>query len=51
VVIDDNGKLLSATPEAAGAGDVQQLQYVQQIEQLYSKRIMDILSPWSGATT
>jgi len=48
-VIDDNGKLLSATPEAAGAGgDVQQLQYVQQIEQLYSKRIIDILEPVVG---
>jgi flagellar M-ring protein FliF len=48
-VVDDNGKLLSATPEAAGAGgDVQQLQYVQQIEQLYSKRIIDILEPVVG---
>src|SRR5450830_392621 len=48
-VIDDNGKLLSATPDAAGAGgDVQQLQYVQQIEQLYSKRIIDILEPVVG---
>lgn len=48
-VIDDNGKLLSATPDGAGAGgDVQQLQYVQQIEQLYSKRIIDILEPVVG---
>lgn len=48
-VIDDNGKLLSATPEAAGAGgDAQQLQYVQQIEQQLSKRITDILEPVVG---
>jgi flagellar M-ring protein FliF len=48
-VVDDNGKLLSATPDAAGVGgDVQQLQYVQQLEQLYSKRIVDILEPVVG---
>jgi flagellar M-ring protein FliF len=49
-VLDDTGKLLSTPPEAAnGLGvDAQQLQYVQQIEQLYSSRIMDILEPVVG---
>ncbi|MBK1683818.1 flagellar basal-body MS-ring/collar protein FliF [Rhodoferax fermentans] len=49
-VLDDTGKLLSATPEGElGMGaDAQQLQHVQQIEQLYSKRILDILEPVVG---
>jgi flagellar M-ring protein FliF len=49
-VLDDTGKLLSTPPEdAAGAnGDAQQLQKVQQIEQLYSNRILDILEPVVG---
>lgn len=48
-IIDDTGKLLSASPDAVnGAVDVQQLQYVQQLEQLYSRRIMDILEPIVG---
>jgi flagellar M-ring protein FliF len=49
-VLDDTGKLLS-TPAEAGGGlgaDAQQLQYVQQIEQLYSGRILDILEPVVG---
>ncbi len=49
-VLDDTGKLLS-TPAEAGGGlgaDAQQLQYVQQIEQLYSSRILDILEPVVG---
>lgn len=49
-VLDDSGKLLS-TPAEAGGGlgaDAQQLQYVQQIEQLYSSRILDILEPVVG---
>jgi flagellar M-ring protein FliF len=49
-VLDDTGKLLSTPPEdAAGTnGDSQQLQRVQQIEQLYSSRILDILEPVVG---
>jgi flagellar M-ring protein FliF len=51
-VLDDTGKLLSALPEGAngvaGGGDAQQLQYVQQLEQLYSRRILDILEPVVG---
>jgi flagellar M-ring protein FliF len=51
-VLDDTGKLLSTPPEgASGAGggaDAQQLQYVQQLEQLYSRRILDILEPVVG---
>ena len=49
-VLDDTGKLLSQTPEpGAGNGvDAQQLQYVQQIEQQYTRRIMDILEPVVG---
>ncbi len=52
-VLDDSGKLLSTPPEGAngagaGAGDAQQLQHVQQLEQLYSRRILDILEPVVG---
>jgi len=49
-VLDDTGKLLSSPPDLAnGLGiDAQQLQYIQQIEQLYSNRILDILEPVVG---
>ena len=47
-VLDDTGKLLSANPEAAAGVDAEQLQYVQHIEQLYSRRIMDMLEPLVG---
>ncbi|NMM82245.1 flagellar M-ring protein FliF [Acidovorax sp. SRB_14] len=49
-VLDDSGKLLSNPPDGAGAGgfDAQQLQYVQQIEQQYTRRILDILEPVVG---
>lgn len=51
-VLDDSGKLLSAPPDGTGFGpagvDTQQLQYVQQLEQLYSRRILDILEPVVG---
>ncbi|MDD5031186.1 MAG: flagellar basal-body MS-ring/collar protein FliF [Rhodoferax sp.] len=49
-VLDDTGKLLS-TPSNDGTGagnDAEQMQRVQQIEQLYSSRIMDILEPVVG---
>ena len=53
-VLDDSGKLLSQSPETANGGnggplDVQQLQYVQQLEQGYVRRILDILEPVVGA--
>lgn len=49
-VLDDSGKLLSQSPDsAAGAAiDAQQLAYVQQIEQQYTRRILDILEPVVG---
>ncbi|ARV18904.1 Flagellar M-ring protein [Curvibacter sp. AEP1-3] len=47
-VLDDTGKLLSANPDAAAGVDAEQLQYVQQIEQLYSRRILDMLEPLVG---
>ena len=48
-VLDDTGKLLSQAPDATGAGaDAQQLAYLQQLEQQYARRIMDILEPIVG---
>ncbi|HET9822651.1 MAG TPA: flagellar basal-body MS-ring/collar protein FliF [Burkholderiaceae bacterium] len=49
-VIDQTGALLSGGNEgASGQGlDAQQLQYVQQIEQNYVKRVVDILEPVVG---
>ncbi|MBT0569524.1 flagellar M-ring protein FliF [Curvibacter sp. CHRR-16] len=46
-VLDDSGKLLSQKPDASGV-DEERLQYVQQVEQLYNKRILDILEPVLG---
>ena len=50
-VLDDTGKLLSMPADGMDGGrgvDAQQLQYVQQLEQLYTQRIMDILEPVVG---
>ena len=49
-VLDDTGKLLSQSPDGgAGSGvDAQQLAYVQQIEQQYTRRILDLLEPVVG---
>ncbi len=49
-VLDDTGKLLSSPPDGGlgSVGDAQQLQYVQQLEQVYSQRILDILEPVVG---
>ncbi len=47
-VLDDTGKLLSSTPDSLGGADAEQLQYVQQVEQNYSRRILDILEPIVG---
>ena len=49
-VLDDTGKLLSSASDSSGMGaDAEQLQYAQQIEQLYRRRILDILEPIVGA--
>ena len=49
-VLDDTGKLLSQSPDAAGEEGInaQQLLYVQQIEQQYARRSMEILEPVVG---
>jgi len=49
-VLDQTGSLLSgASDTSSGAGlDAQQLQYVNQIEASYNKRIFDILEPVVG---
>ena len=50
-VLDDTGKLLSNSPDGSGSGlgvDAEQLQHVQQVEQIYSRRILEILEPIVG---
>ena len=50
-VLDDTGKLLSTPPDGSGglgSNDSEQLQYVQQLEQTYSRRILDMLEPMVG---
>lgn len=51
-VLDDSGKLLSTATEnqsgGSGVADAQQLQYVQQLEQMHSRRILDMLEPVVG---
>jgi flagellar M-ring protein FliF len=48
-VLDQTGALLSSSEGNNGAGlDAQQLQYVNQIESGYSKRIFDLLEPVIG---
>jgi len=48
-VLDQTGALLSGAPEDNGTGlDAQQLQYVNQVESQFSKRILDILDPVVG---
>ncbi|MFM2056518.1 MAG: hypothetical protein RLY71_903 [Pseudomonadota bacterium] len=48
-VLDQNGTLLSGEGAAAANGmDAQQLQYVNSIESIYTKRILDILEPVVG---
>jgi len=48
-ILDDTGKLLSQSPDSNGdAVDVQKLMYTQQIEQQYTRRILDILEPVVG---
>lgn len=48
-IVDDAGTLLSNSPEGQAQGaDTQKLQYVQQLEQIYTRRIMDMLEPLVG---
>ncbi len=48
-VVDDGGNLLSSTTDGAAMGaDTQKLQYVQQIEQTYTRRILDMIEPLVG---
>ncbi|NBQ87595.1 MAG: flagellar basal body M-ring protein FliF [Betaproteobacteria bacterium] len=47
-VIDGGGNLLSGPGEAPGMADLQQLQYVQNIERAHSQRIIDLLEPVVG---
>lgn len=48
-ILDDSGKLLSQSPDGnANAVDMQQLNYTQQIEQQYVRRILEILEPVVG---
>lgn len=49
-VVDEQGNLLSNPPDGQNApgADVQKLQYAQQLEQLYSRRILDMLEPLVG---
>ena len=50
-VLDDSGKLLSQAPDGpggAGGGDATQLQYVQQLESGYARRVLEMLEPVVG---
>lgn len=47
-IVDQDGSLLSGPSETNNGLDAQQLQYIQQIESSYSKRILDLLEPVVG---
>ncbi|MDO9438566.1 flagellar basal-body MS-ring/collar protein FliF [Hydrogenophaga sp.] len=48
-IVDDAGSLLSNPPDGQAQGaDTQKLQYVQQLEQVYTRRILDMLEPLVG---
>jgi flagellar M-ring protein FliF len=48
-IVDQNSTLLSAPPDAGAQGlDTQQLQYLQQVEASYLKRVIEILEPALG---
>ncbi|MCB2040175.1 MAG: flagellar M-ring protein FliF, partial [Rhodoferax sp.] len=50
-VLDDTGKLLSEPADGSGVGrgvDAEQLHYTQQLEQTFTRRILDILEPIVG---
>jgi flagellar M-ring protein FliF len=48
-IVDDAGSLLSTTSDDQSPGaDSEKLKYVQQIEQLYTRRILDMIEPLVG---
>lgn len=47
-IVDQDGSLLSGPSDSNNGLDAQQLQYIQQIESSYSKRILDLLEPVVG---
>lgn len=47
-VVDETGALLSTQSEGSDGVDTQKLQYVQQLEQMYTKRILELLEPLVG---
>jgi flagellar M-ring protein FliF len=48
-VVDAAGSLLSITPDGQSQGaDSEKLKYAQQIEQLYTRRILDMIEPLVG---
>lgn len=47
-ILDQSGALLSQSPDGQGGLDEKQLQYVNQIESGYTKRILDLLEPVVG---
>ena len=48
-VVDQHGTLLSQVGDAQpGSAETQQLEYVRTLEQMYTKRIMDLLEPVLG---
>lgn len=48
-IVDDAGTLLSASPDSQSQGvDLERLQYTQQIEQMYTRRILDMIEPLVG---
>jgi flagellar M-ring protein FliF len=48
-IVDDAGSLLSNSPDGQEQGaDTQRLQYAQQMEAVYTRRILDILEPLVG---
>ena len=48
-VVDDAGTLLSGSPDGDAPGaDGEKLKYTQQLEQLYTRRILDMIEPLVG---
>jgi flagellar M-ring protein FliF len=47
-IVDQTGALLTASDDAAAGLDANQLQYVQQIEAGFQKRVMELLEPIVG---
>lgn len=47
-VIDEAGNLLSGQADAQGGADIQQLQYTRNVEQMLSRRVVDLLETVVG---